>query len=58
MIEHWGVRALRACVFGLVQGILEPPRRFDCLIVNVFGGLEFAQCEEPSPVWWYPSSVS
>ena len=26
---HWGVLALHACVFGLSQGVLEPPRISD-----------------------------
>ena len=50
MKAHWGVRALRACVFSLLQVLLEPPRTSDCTIVVVFGGLGSTGCEAPSPV--------
>ena len=50
MKEHWGVRALLACVFSLVQGVLEPPRGSDYNIVVVSVGLKFIRCDAPSPV--------
>ena len=47
--EYWGVRALHACVFSLLLGVLEPPRTSDCTIVVVYGGLGSPECEAPSP---------
>ena len=50
MKEHWGVRALRACVLSPPKGILEQPHTSDCTIVVVSGGLGSTRCEAPSPV--------
>ena len=47
---HLGVRALRACVVGLAQGVPEPLRTSDCTIVDVSGGLQSTGCQAPSPV--------
>ena len=47
---HRGARALHACVFSLLQGLLEPPRTSDCTIAVVSGGLRSTGCEAPSPV--------
>ena len=44
------MRALHACVLSLPQGVLEPPRKSDCTIVDVSGGLEFTRFEAPGPV--------
>ena len=50
MIAHWGVRALIANVFSLLEGILEPPHTTNYTIVVVSGGLEFLRCEAPSQI--------
>ena len=50
MKAHWGVRAVHACVFGLPQGVLEPPRTSDCTIAVVSGELELIWYDAPSPV--------
>ena len=50
MKAHWGVRALHACVFSPLLGLLKPPRTSDCITVVVSGGLEFIWCDAPSPV--------
>ena len=50
MKAHWGVRALHACVFSLLLGLLKPLRTSDCTIVVVSGGIGSTRCEEPSPV--------
>ena len=49
MKAHWGVRALHACVFSLLLGMLKPPRTSDCTTVVVSGGLGSPECEAPSP---------
>ena len=49
MKEHWGVRVLLACVFGLSRIVLEPPRISDCTIAVVSGVLGSTRCEAPSP---------
>jgi hypothetical protein len=50
MKAHWGVRALHACVFSPLLGLLKPPRTSDCITVVVSGRLEFIWCDAPSPV--------
>ena len=50
MKAHWGVRALHACVFSLLLGVLEPSRAADCTIVVVSGGLGSIGREASSPV--------
>ena len=50
MKAHWGVRALHACVFSPLLGLLKPPRTSDCITVVVSGGLGSTGCEAPSPV--------
>ena len=50
MKAQWGVRALRARVFSLPQGVLEPQRLSDSTAVVVSGGLGSTECEAPSPV--------
>ena len=49
MNAHFGVRALRARVFSLALGVLEPPRTSDCTIAVVSGGLGSTRGEAPSP---------
>ena len=50
MKAQWGVPALHACIFSLLQGELVPPHTSDCPIVVVSWGLRSAGCDAPSPV--------
>jgi len=49
MKAHWGVRALHACVFSPLLGLLKPPRTSDCITVVVSGRtwVYLVRCAKP-----------